>query len=81
LEQYSEDKYYVDPKNEESKIDGAKNALTIPIMKFLDNLSNKGNEQVFNPTKFVTFVCLRKDEKYCSQIFSSIEFSLKIKSS
>ena len=82
LDHYSNSKYYVNPKEEETKIQGSNNALTIPIMRFLDNLSNKNlNPDEFKPSKFVTFVCLRKDLSYCSQIFSSLEFASSIRSS
>lgn len=82
LEKYSEDKYYVSPKVEENDIDESNNCLMIPILKFLDVLSNrKHNEDAYKPTKFVTIVCIRKDESYCNQIFASLDFASKISSS
>ena len=54
----------------------------IPILKFLDTLSNKkADSDDFKPTKFITMVCVRKDLVYCSQIFSSMEFGQRIRSS
>ena len=81
LDSYSTDRYYVNPDEEEKSIDGANNALTIPILKYLDNLSNKKNSDEFLPTKFITFVCIRKDQQYCNQIFTSMDFGLSVKSS
>lgn len=82
LDNYSTNKYYINPKEEEKKIDGNNNALTIPIMKYLDSLSNKNlSNDDFKPTKFITLLCVRKDQQYCSQIFSSLEFGQQIKSS
>ena len=81
LEKYSNDRYYVDPKIEEESIDGINNCLTIPILKFLDAISNrKQDEQDFRPTKFAIILCVRQDLAYCNQIFSSLEFGQKIKS-
>jgi hypothetical protein len=81
LEKYSNDKYYVDPRSEEDSIDGINNCLMIPILKFLDAISNrKQDSDDFKPTKFCVLLCVRKDEKYCNQIFSSLEFGQKIRS-
>ncbi|NBP13160.1 hypothetical protein EBU95_02045 [bacterium] len=80
-ESYSPLKYFVDPRKETSKISAANNSLMIPILKFLDNLSNKNkNDSDFRPTKFVTIVNLRQEEKYCDQTFESMEFANAIKS-
>lgn len=82
LEKYSNDKYYVDPRIEEDSIDGINNCLMIPILKFLDAISNrKQDADDFKPTKFCVLLCVRKDLAYCSQIFSSLEFGQKIRSS
>ena len=82
LDKYSTDKYYVSPIEEENSINDSNNCLMIPILKFLDVLSNKKkDEEDYKPTKFITIVCVRKDEKYCDQIFSSLEFAQKIRSS
>lgn len=81
LDNYSTERYYVAPDEEEKSIDGLNNALTIPILKYLDNLSNKKNADEFLPTKFITFVCVRKDQKYCNQIFKSMDFGASVKSS
>ena len=53
----------------------------IPILKFLDNLSNKNKSDTeFKPTKFVTIVCVRQEERYCDQISETFEFAQDIKS-
>ena len=81
LEKYSNDRYYVDPRIEEDSIDGLNNCLMIPILKFLDAISNrKQDAEDYKPTKFCVLLCVRKDEKYCNQIFSSLEFGEKIRS-
>lgn len=81
-DKYANEKYYVDPRKEEQGIDKINNCLMIPILKFLDSLSNKKqDDEDFKPTKYITLVCVRKDEEYCSQIFGSLEFAEKIKSS
>ena len=82
LDHYSNDRYYVDPAVEEIGINPLNDCLTIPILKFLDTLSNKKAESDdFKPTKFIALVCARKDIQYCDQIFSSLEFAEKIRSS
>jgi hypothetical protein len=83
LDHYETSRYYADPRKEETSIDPFKNALTIPIMNFLDTLSNRGSTSTddFRPTKFITFVCVRKDQQYCGQIFATLEFAMNIKSS
>jgi hypothetical protein len=81
LEKYSNDRYYVDPRTEEDSIDGINNCLMIPILKFLDAISNrKQDTEDFKPTKFCVVLCVRQDSQYCSQIFSSMEFGQKIRS-
>ncbi len=80
--QYENERYYVDPRKEEDNIEPLNNCLMVPILKFLDAISNRKQDDAdFKPTKFITLVCVRKDEEYCSQIFGSLEFAEKIKSS
>ena len=82
LDNYSNDRYYVNPEEEEKGIDSLNNCLMVPILKFLDTLSNKKAESDdFTPTKFITLVCVRKDKIFCSQIFGSMEFARRITSS
>lgn len=82
VDKYDNEKYYVDPRSEEDSIDPINNCLMIPILKFLDVISNRKQDDLdYKPTKFITLVCVRKDEEYCSQIFNSLEFAEKIKSS
>ena len=80
LEKYSINNYYINPLDEENSISDQNNCLMIPILKFLDNLSNK-NKSDFKPTKFICMVCIRPEEEYCSQIISSLEFAQNISSS
>jgi hypothetical protein len=69
LEHYSPSKFYVDPREEETRIATNNNVLMIPVLKYLDSLS-RSNE--FKPTKFITMICIRKDKEYCGQIFDSL---------
>lgn len=83
---YTIDKYFVNPIDEEgdggvSKINPRNNCLMIPIMKFLDRISNKNNIDTFTPTKFITLIALRSEESKCNQIFETLDFAENIKSS
>lgn len=80
-EQYDTSKFYVNPQKEQTVINTANNCLMIPILKFLDNLSKKNKlEEDWLPTKFVTICNIRQEEKYCNQIFETLQFAQKIKS-
>lgn len=82
MNNYSSDKYYVDPRYEEESINPVNNCLMIPILKFLDVISiKKQDRNKFKPTKFIALVCVRQDEQYCSQSVNTLEFAEKIKSS
>jgi hypothetical protein len=87
LDKYSTTKYYVDPIEEEKVIedpsqqDTVNNVLTIPIMNYLDNLSKNNAVDEFTPTKFICMVCVRSEDQYCSQIFSSLDFAQQVRSS
>jgi hypothetical protein len=82
LDNYSNDKFYVSPENADKEIIANNNCYMIPILKFLDNLSNrKQDAKDFKPTKFIVLLCVRSEEAYCNQIFSSLEFGNKVKSS
>lgn len=79
LDKYNDDKFYVNPKNEETSIDPANNCLTIPILKFLDIISNrKVKDDEYYPTKFIMLVCLNSS---CGQMLNSLKFAENIKSS
>ena len=79
---YSKDKFYISPISESQSINNAKNCLTIPIMKFLDTLSNKNkSSQDYKPTKFIMMCMVRQEERYCDQIFETLEFAQNVKSS
>lgn len=81
-EKYDTLKYYIKPEEEEKSINTSNNCLTIPILKFLDNLSNKNKKQdEWLPTKFITICNIRQEEKYCEQTFKTLEFAQSIKSS
>jgi HAMP domain-containing protein len=69
LDHYDPSRFYVDPRGEEREIATNNNVLMVPILKYLDSLS-KSTE--FKPTKFITVICIRKDEEYCGQIFDSL---------
>lgn len=77
LDLYNPNKYFVNPKDEESRIDSNNNSLMIPIMNYLDRLSNKSE---FKPTKFICICCIRQEPKYCNQILKTFEFADKVKS-
>jgi DNA repair exonuclease SbcCD ATPase subunit len=80
-EKYSVSKYYVNPINEEQAINTANNCLTIPIMKFLDNLSNRNKSDVdFRPTKFIMINHVRQEQRYCNQTLETLQFAQMVKS-
>ena len=87
LDTYDTTKYFVDPRDEERQVedpsrqDTVNNALTIPIMNYLDNLSKNSNPDEFTPTKFICMVCVRTEERYCNQVFSTLEFAQSVRSS
>lgn len=65
---YQINNYFVQPKDELTKIDAVNNCLTIPILKFLDTISNKrGDRSVWKPTKFILIGCVRQESQYCEQ--------------
>lgn len=75
-DKYDVSKFYVKPNLEENAINKANNCLMIPIMNFLDNLSNKKkSEEDYNPTKFIMTCMIRQEEKYCDQIYETIKFA------
>ena len=92
LEKYNSSRYYVNPSDipinkfkntgEENSINPLNNCLMIPILKFLDNISNR--KQIvddFKPTKFNVILCIRNEESHCIQIVDSLEFGQRITSS
>jgi hypothetical protein len=81
-EKYDTLKYYIKPEEEEKTINTSNNCLMIPILKFLENLSNKNKkEDEWLPTKFITICNIRQEELYCEQTFKTLEFAQSIKSS
>jgi hypothetical protein len=78
---YSIANYYVNPVKEQQFINTVNNCLTIPIMNFLDSLSNKQKSSSYKPTKFIMMCMVRQEEKYCDQILETLEFAQNIKSS
>jgi hypothetical protein len=82
LSSYEDTKYYVNPKEEENKLVEKNNCLMVPVLNFLDKISkSKQGVTEYKPTKFITMVCVRQDQQYCSQIFGSLDFAQNIKSS
>lgn len=78
---YGASKYYVNPVNEETTINKSNNALTIPIMRFLDTLSNKNKSDVdYKPTKFIMICNVRQEEKYCDQTVETLSFAKTVSS-
>jgi hypothetical protein len=81
FEEYSTDKYFVNPATEDTgEINANNNCLMIPIMKYLDNLSKNAISQSNKPTKFITLVAVRQEEEKCGQIFATLDFAENIKS-
>lgn len=80
-DKYSNKKYYVKPQDEMERINDGNNCLMIPILKFLDNLSNKNKTDTdWRPTKFITICCVRQEERYCDQTVETLDFAQTIKS-
>mgnify|MGYP000093952010 CR=1 FL=1 len=61
----------------DNKINPSKNCLMIPVLEYLDNINNDTDK----PTKFITIVHVRTDNKLCDQTFETLDFAKKIKSS
>lgn len=88
ISEYSDDKYFIDPKLEYEKEyeNESRYIYTIPILRYLDNcLGNDNNKCLYNddttkPTKFITLVSVRQEEEKCEQIFSSMDFAQNVKS-
>lgn len=80
-EKYKVDRFYVKPTDEENVISDVNNCLTVPIMKFLDSLAVKNRpDSDWRPTKFITILAIRQEDKYCDQTFSTLEFAQNVKS-
>jgi hypothetical protein len=53
--------------------------LTIPIMQYLDKLSNDPNNNTrYRPSKFVFILAIRTGSKYCLDTKETLEFGLEI---
>jgi hypothetical protein len=79
---YTVSKYFVSPIKEEQAINNANNCLMIPIMRFLDTLSNRNKSETdYKPTKFIMMCMIRQEERYCDQIFETLDFAQNVKSS
>lgn len=79
---YKVENYFVQPQGEYDKIDSSNNSLMIPILKFLDNLSNKNKSDLeWKPTKFITLCCVRQEDQYCDQTMETLKFAQNVKSS
>lgn len=80
-EKYDVNKYYVSPVSEEGSVNRVNNCLLIPIMSFLDNLSNKNkSDEDYRPTKFIMICNVRQEEKYCNQTVETLNFAQTIAS-
>ncbi len=79
-DKYSADKFYVKPYNEETTINESNNCLTIPILKYIDNLTVK-NKNSFKPTKWVMMCMIRQESIYCQDSVNTLNFATSIKSS
>jgi chromosome segregation ATPase len=79
---YDVTRYYVKPQEEEQsvKFNVGNNCIMIPILKFLEGLSSKGTSS-WLPTKFITIVGVRQEEKYCKQSSETLQFAQAVKSS
>ena len=64
-----------------TNISSSNNALTIPILNFLNNLNTKQKESNdWKPTKFVTICCIRQEQYYCNQTMETVKFAQNIRS-
>ena len=79
---YDVTRYYVKPQDEEQvvKFNVGNNCIMIPILKFLEGLSSKGSSS-WLPTKFITIVGVRQEDKYCKQTLETLQFAQSVKSS
>jgi hypothetical protein len=75
---YSLTKYFVSPRAEETRINEGSNCLTVPLMKFIDSLSNKQTDE-WHPAKYVVLCHVRQEEKYCGQSLDTLRFAERIK--
>lgn len=80
VDKYDSAKYYIDPTSENQRITTGnnkdRNCLMIPILNYLGTLSDKPTK-----TKYIMMCMMRQDIRYCSQIFETLEFADKVKSS
>ena len=79
-QKYDLKRVYVKPSTEEDGISETNNCLMIPLLSFLDNLS-RTKQEGFKPTKFIMMCMVRQEEKYCDQIYETLEFAAGVKSS
>ena len=79
LAKYDTTKFYISPKSENDSIKEANNCLTIPIMKYLDNLNYRRKQ--YKPSKFIMICNVRQEPVYCKSTMATLEFAESIKSS
>jgi hypothetical protein len=73
LEEYSQYKFYVNPKNEgKGEIDSSNNCLMIPILKYINTLTKRIE---WKPTKYISICCVRQEERYCEETFQTLRFA------
>jgi hypothetical protein len=71
--------YWTNPLDEyNNKVYESKNCLMIPVLEYLDKGLNKDSSK---PTKFITIVHTRRDNKFCDETFKTLDFAQQIKSS
>ncbi len=81
VSKYTVWKYYVSPMSEEKALNASNNCLTIPLLKFLDNLSNKKQADTeYKPTKFIMICNVRQEEIHCDQTVETLAFAQTIAS-
>ena len=83
VDKYDPNKFYVKPDGECNSYNQGTNALTVPIMKYLDSLSKQSgssNSADWMPTKYVMMVHVRQEEQYCDGTIETLKFADRIKS-
>jgi predicted P-loop ATPase/GTPase len=79
LEKYDVSGVFIDPRAEEKSINSANACLTIPVLKYLDNIT-KAKLTDYKPTKFIMMCNVRQEERYCEQTMATLKFAESIAS-
>jgi len=67
----------IEKREYNNKVDVDDTSLMIPILKYLDTGLNMDKSK---PTKFITIVNVRQEQKYCDQTVETLNFAQQIKS-